>query len=108
MAEDLGVSATERPLDSELIVKCAAVGLDPAQTVPEAVDALDLGAVDAPAVAFDLVYRDGETPFAAWARGGGSKVIDGLEMLVMQGARSFSAWTGAEAPVEIMRQAARR
>ena len=106
LAEDLGVTAAERPLDSELIVNCTTVGLDPAQTVPEAVDALGLGPLEAPPVAFDLVYRDGETPFAAWAGAGGSKVIDGLEMLVMQGARSFRAWTGADAPIEVMRRAA--
>jgi shikimate 5-dehydrogenase len=34
-------------------------------------------------------------------------VVDGLEILVRQGARSFSLWTGLEAPVEAMRAAAR-
>lgn len=108
LAGDLGVEALDRPAASELIVNCTTVGLDPAVTVPEAVEALGLGDIDPPPVAFDLVYREGKTPFAEWAAAGGSRVIDGLEMLVMQGARSFTAWTGAEAPVGVMREAARR
>jgi shikimate dehydrogenase len=57
----------------------------------------------------ELVYRaDGEpTPVAAWALDGGAEVVDGLEVLVRQGARSFSLWTGVDAPLEVMRAAAR-
>ena len=57
----------------------------------------------------DLVYRsDGaETPVAGWARGGGAHVVDGIEVLVRQGALSFELWTGRPAPLEAMRAAAR-
>ncbi len=108
LAGDLEVEPLERPKAAELIVNCTTVGLDPAVTVPEAVEALGLGEIDPPPVAFELVYGEGTTPFARWAAAGGSRVIDGLEMLVMQGARSFTAWTGEEAPLEVMREAARR
>src|SRR5439155_80704 len=44
---------------------------------------------------------------AGWARGGGAHVVDGIEVLVRQGALSFELWTGRPAPLEAMRAAAR-
>src|SRR6185437_16163367 len=55
----------------------------------------------------DLVYRTGGTVLAQEARRRGSRVIDGLEILVQQGALSFEGWTGRAAPVQVMREAAR-
>ncbi len=52
------------------------------------------------AVAYDLTYR--ETPFLRAAGAAGLATIDGLPMLVHQGARSFEIWTGQPAPVEEM------
>ena len=51
----------------------------------------------------DLSYPRTATAFAAEAAGG--TVVDGLEVLVAQGAASFELWTGVQAPVEIMRAA---
>ena len=57
----------------------------------------------------DLAYNpDGrETPFVAAARERGCAVVDGLDVLVAQGAASFERWTGVAAPVEVMRAAVR-
>ncbi len=58
----------------------------------------------------DLAYRADGAPTAlvAAARAAGcAKVVDGLEVLVRQGAASFERWTGVEAPVEAMRAAVR-
>ena len=57
----------------------------------------------------DLAYRveGGETAHVAAARAAGCEVIDGLEVLVLQGAASFERWTGLPAPVEVMRAAIR-
>jgi shikimate dehydrogenase len=57
----------------------------------------------------DLAYRsDGEpTALVAAARAAGCKVVDGLEVLVRQGAASFERWTGLEAPLDVMRTALR-
>jgi shikimate dehydrogenase len=46
-----------------------------------------------------------ETATAAAARAAGAEVINGLEVLVAQGAASFELWTGVPAPVEMMRGA---
>ena len=51
----------------------------------------------------DLPYPDSATADAA--RRAGARVLDGLEVLVAQGAASFEAWTGVAAPVEVMRAA---
>jgi shikimate dehydrogenase len=57
----------------------------------------------------DLAYRpDGsDTALVTAARRAGCPVVDGLDVLVRQGAASFRTWTGAEAPLELMRAAAR-
>jgi len=57
----------------------------------------------------DLAYSgtDGETALVAAARAAGCVVVDGLEALVRQGAKSFVLWTGQAAPVGVMRDAVR-
>ncbi len=54
---------------------------------------------------FDLVYNPRQTKLLGQARRGGADVVDGLGMLVRQGALAFEMWTGQEAPVEVMRSA---
>lgn len=56
-------------------------------------------------VAVDIVYRPRETRFLREARAAGWRGVDGLGMLLHQGAASFEAWTGREAPVASMRAA---
>lgn len=56
----------------------------------------------------DLVYNPQETPLLQAARERGLRVLDGLGMLVYQGAAAFQLWTGREAPVGEMRRAAER
>jgi len=55
---------------------------------------------------YDLVYNPSETKLLATAKSAGCKTCSGLGMLVRQGALAFTLWTGEEAPVEAMRQAA--
>jgi shikimate dehydrogenase len=57
----------------------------------------------------ELAYLpDGsDTAHVAAARAAGCRVIDGLEVLVRQGAASFERWTGVEAPLDVMRAAIR-
>ena len=53
----------------------------------------------------DLPYPATATARAAEAAG--ARVVDGLDVLVAQGAASFELWTGVPAPVEVMRAAVR-
>jgi len=54
----------------------------------------------------DIVYNPVETKLLRDARASGAKVINGVEMLLYQGAASFEIWTGCKAPVDVMRKAA--
>ena len=83
---------------AELLVNATSVGLEPA----DGLDGLPL--VEAETVV-DLVYGSEPTPFTRWGAERGARVIDGLEVLVYQGARTFERWTGRPAPVETMRRA---
>jgi shikimate dehydrogenase len=98
LAADLGVESAERPGAAELLVNATSVGLHREDTL----DGLPL--VDARLVV-DLVYGEGRTPVVGWAEERGARVVDGLEVLVRQGARTLALWTGAEAPIEAMRRA---
>ena len=57
----------------------------------------------------DLAYRaeGGETAHAEAARAAGAELVDGLDVLVAQGAASFERWTGLPAPVDVMVAAVR-
>lgn len=57
------------------------------------------------ALVVDLTYRD--TDLLRAVRSRGIAGVDGLDMLIHQGARSFTLWTGVDAPVDVMRQAVR-
>jgi shikimate dehydrogenase len=105
LAAELGARAVEAPERADIVINCTSVGLDD----PEATfKALPLGAdeLDAGSLVVDMVYRAGGTRFLEAARTRGARVIDGLEILVSQGAASFARWTGLEAPRAAMRAAA--
>ncbi len=57
-------------------------------------------------IAVDLVYEPLETAWLAALRRRGVEAHNGLSMLAHQAAAAFELWTGVEAPVEVMRQAA--
>jgi shikimate dehydrogenase len=62
-----------------------------------------LGTLPQGAAVYDLVYRDTALLRAAAARG--LNAIDGLGMLIYQGAFSWEAWTGQTAPLDAMWEA---
>lgn len=65
-----------------------------------------LAALPPGALVVDLTYRDTELLEAARVRG--LATLDGLAMLVHQGARALELWTGQEAPLPVMLEAARQ
>ena len=87
----------------DLIVNATSLGMKDgdARLVPA-------GVLQARHLVFDMVYRaDGETPLLADARVAGAKVVDGLTLLLHQGAISFEHWFGGAAPLEAMREGLR-
>src|SRR3546814_15566909 len=57
-------------------------------------------------VVVDLIYHPPVTPLLEAARARGAVAINGLGMLIHQAALAFRAWTGEEAPLEVMSDAA--
>ncbi len=53
----------------------------------------------------DLIYHPAQTKLLAAAAQRGAGTMNGLGMLVYQGALAFKIWTGVKAPVEVMREA---
>jgi shikimate dehydrogenase len=93
---------------ADLIVNATPIG-DPsmpgASPIP---DDVALDALEARPIVFDLVYWPRRTPLLERAAAAGCPVVEGIEMLIGQGARSFELWTGVPAPVHAMRAAAYR
>jgi shikimate dehydrogenase len=105
LAHDLGVRVAAGAEHADIVINCTSVGLyDPGATfkaLPLRADELGAGSL-----VVDMVYRAGGTLLLEAARTLGAGVVDGLDVLVAQGAASFERWTGLEAPREAMRVAA--
>ena len=87
---------------ADVLVNATSLGMSPRVTeTPVPARLLKAGLT-----VFDVVYTPLETQLLREARGQGCSVISGLEMLVRQGALAFELWTGQQAPLDIMRQAA--
>lgn len=75
---------------------------------PQAADfaaALPLEQLPDHALVTDLVYKPLLTTVLARAQARGLRTIDGLGMLLHQGALAFERWTGQVAPLDVMREA---
>jgi shikimate dehydrogenase len=89
----------------ELIVNCTAIGMrdeDPFEHLPLDPDRLGKGVV-----VVDLVYAGSDGRLVREARSRGATAVEGLEVLVRQGADSLRIWTGMNPPLDVMREAAR-
>jgi shikimate dehydrogenase len=110
LADAFGASAVERPVPADLLVNCTSVGLVPSATPERQLNQLGLtfDHLGGYPNVVDLVYSSSGTALLAAARANGARVVDGLEVLLWQGALSLELWTGRPAPLEVMRQAARQ
>jgi shikimate dehydrogenase len=102
-AEALGPEALERVASgAELVVNATSLGMAPAiETTPWPEEA----PFPAGGLLFDLVYNPRETRFMRQAQAAGARALDGLRMLIYQGAEAFELWTGMRPPVDVMLQA---
>jgi shikimate dehydrogenase len=57
-------------------------------------------------VVFDIVYNPIQTRLLKEAETVGARVINGIDMLVWQGALAFEKWTGKKAPIDLMKKEA--
>ncbi len=96
-------NAKQELQNANLLINATSVGMRP----QEGLTPLDPSLLRSDLAVFDLVYEPLETRLLAEARRRGAKIVDGLTMLVLQGAISFETWTGVKAPVEVMIKTAR-
>ena len=90
--------------DTDLLINTTSVGMVP--NIEETLVPRNLLRADM--VVFDIIYNPSETRLLREAKAAGAKVLNGIDMLVNQGALSFELWTGMIPPIEIMVRAIHR
>ncbi len=92
---------------ADLLVNTTPVGMYP-HVEQSPVEAAVMQRLKDGAIAYDLIYTPNPTQFLRQAKEQGAIAIDGLEMLVQQGAVALEIWLGQTPPVEVMRQSLQR
>jgi len=104
-AISLGTDAvTEAAASANLIVNCTTMGMT--RGPDEHGSPLLAAQIPAAAIVNDVVYTPLLTPILKEAAAAGATALGGLHMLVYQGVLSFQMWTGQDAPVDVMLDAA--
>ncbi len=108
LARQLGVEVVAPPqleqYSAEILINATPVGMapemEPVPIAPQLLSRYEL--------VMDIVYRPLHTRLLREAAARGCRTIDGLKMLIHQGAAQCELWTGQPAPVSVMAQAAYR
>jgi len=87
--------------DTDVLINSTSVGMHPKSE--ECVVDEDL--LHSRMTVFDAVYNPLETRLLREAKSVGAKTVDGLSMLVHQGAFAFKIWTGVKPPIDVMTRA---
>jgi shikimate dehydrogenase len=100
LAAELGVRHAAAPEPARVLVNVTSLGMHGEDLPAE----LGLDGLE-PELVADVVYGSEPTALCRWGEQQGARVVEGLEMLLRQGARSFERWTGQPAPLDVMRGA---
>jgi len=90
----------------DLVVNCTTIGMK--HGAGEGQSPVDAKFLTKDMLVCDLVYNPLETPLLKMAAAAGAQTLGGLPMLIYQGAAAFELWTGRQAPIDVMFNAARR
>jgi shikimate dehydrogenase len=93
------------PADTDVLVNATSIGLFP--NVTDKAD-INYDCISREMIVCDVIPNPPQTPFLSEASDRGARTLDGLGMLVYQGAIGFRMWTGQEPSVEVMRNALER
>lgn len=97
----LAPNAIDSLPQNALLVNATSLGLKPEDPTP-----IPESKIPQNATCFDMIYNPPTTALMKAVIASGGQAGNGLAMLVHQGAKSLSIWTGAEAPADIMQAAA--
>ena len=93
------------PAGTHILVNATSVGLFPnVDQKPE----INYASITADMVVTDVIFNDPNSLFLQEAAARGAQTINGLGMLVNQGALNFTLWTGEEAPLAVMTETLKR
>jgi shikimate dehydrogenase len=91
--------AARIPEDTDILINATCVGLHPhGDECPD----VDFDSVRPGMVACDVIFNPVDTPFLSRCAQRGANTIDGLGMLVNQGAINYTLWTKRKAPRDVM------
>jgi shikimate dehydrogenase len=94
---------TELIGEADLIINTTPIGMSP--NINDSPITEEMGQrIKSTAIAYDLIYNPKPTRFLTLANQSGATIIDGLEMLVQQGAAALEIWLGQPVPADIMAQ----
>ena len=85
----------------DILINATSVGLYPDPNCPD----ICYETIAPGMIVQDVIPNPADTLFLKKARARGATALDGLNMLVYQGAIGYKLWTGLEAPVDVMRAA---
>lgn len=86
------------PSDTDILVNASSIGLFPSEERPN----IEYDLISPAMVVCDVVPNPPRTPFLLAASERGARTVDGLGMLIAQGALAFEMWTGKVAPRQPM------
>jgi shikimate dehydrogenase len=92
------------PTDADILVNATSVGLFP--NVDDR-PAVNIDSIRPGLLVCDVIPNPPRTRLLVEAAGRGARTLDGLGMLVYQGAIAFTVWTGQDAPIDLMKEALR-
>lgn len=86
--------------ETDIIVNATPVGLNKKDPI-----SIPAGWIPKGKLVYDLIYNPSQTKLLKTAKAKGCRTMNGLGMLLYQGAKAFEIWTGKRAPVGVMRRA---
>lgn len=98
-------NTTAIPDDTDILINATSVGLYP--NVDQKPD-IDYDTIQSKMVVCDVIFNDPNSLFLQESAQRGAVTVNGLGMLVNQGALNFKLWTGQDAPVDVMTEVLRR
>jgi shikimate dehydrogenase len=87
--------------NADLVVNATPIGLN----VDDSKLLIDVNVLPITTLVMDMIFNPPFTPLLGVARTHGCQVLNGLSMLLYQGALAFELWTGRPAPIEVMQKA---
>jgi shikimate dehydrogenase len=90
------------PAEADILVNATSIGLFPDV---DAMPSVALDSIRAGLLVCDVIPNPPQTAFLKAVAARGARILDGLGMLVYQGAIGFKLWTGVEPDIAVMRRA---